>query len=506
MTVRADWIGDSSFEDGFSAPDFIAVARGGAAVVGQPFTVAGQPTAIDGDARVFRALLGLMGVAALAMAGWLVLLILTGQGTAGLLAAIGLVVIGAGTLAGRRLVTRYNVVRAVTATSLSIFALTLAVSVSDGAPTALLMANLVAVLIAVPYVDSRTLRRLAAAAWITSSLTGLIDWRLVGSGGAVRPANAGIEYIGGVVAVTIALLAVVHVHARLTSAVERYRMLFQRVPVGMYRTTLDGQFLEANGAFAAMFGITDPAQFADLDAASLYVDPNDRSKFRDEVERDGVAHAIDFRARAPGGRIFWLRDSALLVRDQMGEPLYYEGIVQDVTGRKFQELQLENRASLDGLTGLANRGVLVDALSAALTALPHNGPVALLFLDLNNFKQVNDLYGHAAGDEVLVETGSRLRHATRDADLVARYGGDEFAVLLKVPSGVHDAEAVAKRIVAACDAPFAVGSTQLRLGASVGIAVSDTRLSAQALIDRADSAMYAAKRRTNPPEIAEAVI
>jgi diguanylate cyclase (GGDEF)-like protein/PAS domain S-box-containing protein len=499
VTVRADWIGDAYPGDGgFNAPELLAAAREGAAVIGQPFTIAGQPMAMDGDARVFRALLGLLGVASLAMAGWLVVLMVADSGTDVLVATIGLAVVGIGTLAGRRLVTRTNVVRAVMITSVAILALAAAVALSGEATPALLTATLVAVLIAVPYVDSRMLRRLATAAWATCLLIGLLYWQPGGGSLAGRASHAGIEFLGIALISAVALFAVVHVHARLNAAVERYRVLFQRVPVGMYRTTPDGHFLEANGTFAAMFGLKHPSELVDLDAADMYADPNDRLKFRDAVEREGIAHAIDYRAKALDGHVFWLRDSALLVTDTTGSPLYYEGIVQDVTERKSHELRLEDRARLDALTGLANRGVLVEQLASSLAVAAPSHPVALLFVDLDHFKSVNDNYGHAAGDAVIVEAGRRLSKATRDPDLVARFGGDEFAVLLQAPTGLDVARVVAKRIAASFQAPFELESATVQLAASVGIAVCDSALDAQQLLERADAAMYEAKQATDP--------
>jgi len=494
VTLRADWLGDAYLEDGgFNAPELLAAAREGAAVIGQPFAIDGQPMAADGDVRVLRTLLALVGVASLTMAAWLGALFITNNGRDWIVAVIGLVVMGVGTLAGRRAVTRTNVVRAVSVTSIAILVLAVAVALSGNSTPALMATTLVAVLIAVPYVDGRLLRALAAGAWSASVLIGLPYWELIGAQRTARAPTAVIEFTGLIFITTVALLTIVYVHARLNSAIERYRILFQRVPVGMYRTTLDGHFLEANGTFAAMFGLKDPSELVHLDANDLYADPNDRLVFRSAVEREGIAHAIDFRAKALDGHVFWLRDSALLVRDAAGKPLYYEGIVQDVTERKSHELRLEDRASLDNLTGLANRGVLLDQLGVALGGAVPDEPVALLFVDLDHFKGVNDRFGHAAGDAVLVEAAGRLSAATRDADLVARFGGDEFAVVLPAGAGLDVARAVAERIVTALKVPFAVESTKVQLGASVGIAVCDEPLTAQELIHRADSAMYQAK-------------
>jgi diguanylate cyclase (GGDEF)-like protein/PAS domain S-box-containing protein len=475
------------------ASDLVNAALEGAAVVQRPFSVSGQPETLDGDARMFRLLQGFIGIAALGMAVFVATLYLGFRQPSQLVSVGGLVVMGVALLVGRRRVTQSNLQRSVALTSIGVLVLVVGLAVSGEASPVTAMTSLTALLIAVPYVDGRMLRRLGAAAWLASVVVAALYGLEVAGSGTAGPREAVIQFSGVAINIAIALLAIIHVSARLSSAVERYRNLFSRVPVGMYRTTPGGRFLDVNAAFAHMFGLKDPHEMASFDAADLYADPADRLEFRNAVDRAGVAHAIDYRAKAPDGRVFWIRDSALLVRDTSGRPLYYEGIIEDVTELKMRELRLESRAHLDALTGLANRVVLGEQLEASLAEAAPNRPVALLFFDLDDFKQVNDRFGHAAGDGVLAEAGRRLRQATRELDLVARFGGDEFAVMLVVPSGPVVARAVAKRIVAAFHEPFTIGEERLQLGASVGIAVAESRLAADELVRRADAAMYEAK-------------
>jgi diguanylate cyclase (GGDEF)-like protein/PAS domain S-box-containing protein len=301
------------------------------------------------------------------------------------------------------------------------------------------------------------------------------------------------RFVGVMIGSGLCLFAIVHVGARLTAGAQRYRDLFQRVPVGMYRSTPDGRFLDVNAQFAAMFGFAAPEELLAISAADLYADPQDRATFRDAVDDAGVARNVEFRARRHDGTVFWVRDSALLVRDSVGAPLYYEGILEDVTEHKHQEQRLEHRASIDSLTGLANRAVLIDALDEALRQASPERPAALLFVDLDDFKQVNDRFGHAAGDLALAGAARRLRDATRGADTTARFGGDEFAVVLQPPAGRDVAEAVARRVAAAFREPFSISGDEIVVGASIGIAIAEEPMPNSELIERADRAMYRAK-------------
>jgi diguanylate cyclase (GGDEF)-like protein len=157
--------------------------------------------------------------------------------------------------------------------------------------------------------------------------------------------------------------------------------------------------------------------------------------------------------------------------------------------------ELTYRAQYDMLTGLANRRTLRDHLvQAAARSRRRHRPVAILLIDLNGFKPINDRYGHEAGDVVLQHVAQRLRGSLREEDLAARLGGDEFAVVVEDVEGDADAVAVAERITAALAKPVPFGENALRVGASIGIAVADAGLDdIEALVRRADSAMYRAK-------------
>ena len=474
-----------------------AALRGGAQAVQETLRSDQPPTTTDADARHFRTLMYVVAAVELVIALLLAFAFVQHGRLDQLVGSVGLVALAGGMAIAARRVDRRSVGRAVVVIASGILAFSLAVSLAGNVTSTLAMTALVAVLVAVPYVDGRTLRRLSVAAYVTALVVGvnvaLAQPPAVDGG----PSLSITRFLGVAVNMAIALFVIVHLSGRLNATAQRYRDLFRRVPVGMYRTTPDGRFLDVNGAFAEMFGFDKPEDLTEVPAALLYADPADRVGFRTAVDRAGVVRAIEYRARRPDGTDFWLRDSALLVRDRGGKPLYYEGIVEDVTERKDHELRLKERASLDALTGLANRTVLVESIDDALDLASADEPVTLLFVDLDDFKNVNDAYGHAAGDAALVEASERLRVATRAQDTLARFGGDEFAVLLAAPTGKQAALAVAKRIAAAFAEPFLIhdGPHTAAVGASVGIALATAPMPAAELIRRADAAMYQAKGR-----------
>ncbi|WP_189083154.1 putative bifunctional diguanylate cyclase/phosphodiesterase, partial [Mangrovihabitans endophyticus] len=166
---------------------------------------------------------------------------------------------------------------------------------------------------------------------------------------------------------------------------------------------------------------------------------------------------------------------------------------RDVHDAKELQEQLVHEAYHDGLTGLASRALFAERLEAAMAAAGQGDGVAVLFLDLDGFKEVNDSLGHVAGDQLLVRVAGRLLESVREDDTVARFGGDEFGVLVQSVTAHADAEAVARRIVAALREPFTVGGRELHVGTSIGIASDADAGDAGQLLRNADLAMYEAK-------------
>jgi diguanylate cyclase (GGDEF)-like protein len=195
------------------------------------------------------------------------------------------------------------------------------------------------------------------------------------------------------------------------------------------------------------------------------------------------------------------RDGTVLHVDVSLAPTYvnerplYIVIARDATVRKLHEDQLTHQATHDALTGLANRQLFDELLvrAAYRTDRSHVGS-AVLFVDLDGFKDVNDIFGHQAGDRVLAETARRLEAAVRPGDVVSRLGGDEFAVLCENLAHGQDAQKIAERIVEALRRPIPVASGVAQISASVGVAVAVTGEGAASVLSRADQAMYDAKR------------
>jgi diguanylate cyclase (GGDEF)-like protein/PAS domain S-box-containing protein len=207
----------------------------------------------------------------------------------------------------------------------------------------------------------------------------------------------------------------------------------------------------------------------------------------------GEFRTLEFRVRHADDSWRWLE---VTVTNLLDDPSV-GGIVgnyRDVTERKILEAQLAHQASHDALTSLANRVLFRDRLEHALArGERHREPVAVLFLDLDDFKRVNDSLGHSAGDEMLVAVAERLRSRLRQSDIAARFGGDEFAILLEDASAL-EAEVTAKRILEVLAPPFEVQGRLLTAPASIGIAIADNgETGPEELLREADVAMYAAK-------------
>ena len=180
-----------------------------------------------------------------------------------------------------------------------------------------------------------------------------------------------------------------------------------------------------------------------------------------ELQREGAPVRLDFKFRRRDGSDLWAHVSASPILADDGSFLGSLALITDITARKSAEAELARLAWHDALTGLANRSQLMERVGDALTRQARTaGMVALLFLDLDQFKAVNDSLGHAAGDQVLAQVADRLRGAIRDTDTVARLGGDEFVIVAEQLTGEEAAIELAERIRSALAAPMPVGSSR----------------------------------------------
>jgi diguanylate cyclase (GGDEF)-like protein/PAS domain S-box-containing protein len=277
---------------------------------------------------------------------------------------------------------------------------------------------------------------------------------------------------------------------------ERFRSLVQNASDGVLVLSDTGLVRYASPALERILGRR--AEIAVDRSPTEYVHPEDRRtverRLADVAGADGGEINLEFRARHADGS--W-RTLEAIAKNLLDDPAVNGVVVnyRDITERKTLEQELRHQAFHDVLTGLANRSLFRDRLGHALArATRGRGPTAVLYLDLDEFKVVNDRLGHAAGDRLLVAVGERLRSATRAEDTVARLGGDEFAIIVE-ENQPAEAAIAAGRILAVLAAPFRIDEVEISIRGSIGIAAGSAVDDADELLRQADIAMYAAKAR-----------
>ena len=286
----------------------------------------------------------------------------------------------------------------------------------------------------------------------------------------------------------------------------RLRVLVEHVPAAVYVDMADpdvsdgGRLAYMSPQIVGILGYQ-PADFVgDPELWPSRIHPDDRGAALAAYETHwltGEPLRAEYRMIARDGTEIWVRDEAFAMADdtRSGRRVS-QGLLVEITDRKRLESKLIHDALHDPLTGLANRVLLRDHLERALARHGRApGAVALLFVDLDDFKQVNDSFGHAAGDQILCQVAERLRAAVRGDDVVGRQSGDEFAVLLDRVLGADEATVAAERILRELRRPIQLGGRVVVVGGSIGIAVaSEHETAAEDLLIQADAAMYAAKR------------
>lgn len=212
-------------------------------------------------------------------------------------------------------------------------------------------------------------------------------------------------------------------------------------------------------------------------------------------EKDAEGASIECRIIVPGGRIRWVENRYVPVRNKDGALIEIEGIVIDITERKLAEEQIARLARTDGLTGLANRATYMERLQSSFAAAKRGASsFAVQYLDLDRFKPVNDTLGHPVGDKLLQEVAQRLRGCTRETDVVARLGGDEFAVLQGELIEPVNAGELAAKFLEALSAPFVIDGHGIRIGVSIGISTFAPDIQhSDVMLSQADIALYRAK-------------
>ncbi len=294
---------------------------------------------------------------------------------------------------------------------------------------------------------------------------------------------------------------------RLAASETRFRTVVESVDQGLLISDADERIVYANARAAEIAG-RPVAELVGGVERELLAAAGEREAFvaarARQLAGEGGRYELQL-ARADGSRV-WVEVGGVPFRDAAGAVVGTIGVLADISARKAMEAELTRQAFEDALTGLANRARFQAAAERALAAAggaaggTAGGAArprvpAVLLVDLDDFKTVNDSLGHAAGDELLVLVARRLLDATRGSDMVARLGGDEFAILLGGVRADAEATRVAERVVASLAAPYVVGGRELRLGGSVGIALGHAGEAANDLLRNADLALYRAKGR-----------
>lgn len=288
---------------------------------------------------------------------------------------------------------------------------------------------------------------------------------------------------------------------------ERVRLaakVFESAAEGIMVTDAQGQIVSVNPAFTSITGHT-AEEVIGKNPRLLQSGRHDKQFYKAmwaTLVETGRWHGEIWDRRKNGAAYpAWLTISA--VKDERGRTSHYASTFTDITVHKEAEERLGYLATHDPLTGLANRALFRDRLTQAVAfARREKRTAAVMLLDLDRFKPINDTLGHATGDVVLQEVAKRLRGCLRDSDSAARLGGDEFAVLLSTVSGSQGAVVVAQRMLQAIAQPFIFGARECAVTASIGISLYPTHAeNAEALLSNADSAMYRAKKRRNCYEL-----
>ena len=281
---------------------------------------------------------------------------------------------------------------------------------------------------------------------------------------------------------------------------ERYSLAIRGANDGIWDWDLSDNFCYYSPRWRYMLGYTE--EFVRNNPSEWFtrVHPDDLDELKADINGHLEGHTPHFenehRLRHAGGNYIWVIARGLAIHDENGKAYRFAGSIGDISKRKSFENRLLNDAMHDPLTELPNRAYFQEILEQALsrTHRREDYRAALIFLDLDNFKNINDTLGHAIGDKLLVETTQRLKRCVRSMDTVARFSGDEFAILLEEINGLHDVIQVAHRIHQELSAPVLLQSEEINFNASMGIVVlTRTYQNAAEILRDADTAMFQAK-------------
>jgi len=288
------------------------------------------------------------------------------------------------------------------------------------------------------------------------------------------------------------------VRAALARSETQFRLALENAPIGMVLTDRQWRLVEVNAAFAAMLGV-EPQALVGRDLSTVG-HPGERAAERAHVQQVlagvGERFTLERRYQRSDGQTIWAVLDAVLVRTPTGEPDVFVAQIRDSTEARMQSEMLAHRAAHDALTGLANRAVMTETLQAALAEADAAGRCAVLVIDLDEFKEINDRFGHPAGDEVLVHVAGVLRAAAGGRGMPSRLGGDEFVVVVQDADAGRASFEIAAAIHYGLANPARTQRRRFPVKASIGVAVVDDELRASGsmgVLAAADVALYRAK-------------
>ncbi|MGB8706366.1 MAG: diguanylate cyclase, partial [Dehalococcoidia bacterium] len=280
---------------------------------------------------------------------------------------------------------------------------------------------------------------------------------------------------------------------------ERYRTILEEIQDNYFETDLAGNFIFVNDSMSRAMGYS-KEELIGMNYQVLAAKEDVEVMYRDfnRVFRTGeTMKGISYKFIQKNGTVGFGELSVSAIKDESGKVIAFRGIARDVAEHKRLERELNDIATHDFLTGLPNRLLLQDRLNVALAGAGRNRTkLAVMMLDLDRFKVVNDTFGHSMGDKVLRAAGERLVALVRKSDTVARVGGDEFLVLLPKVANLEDTIKVAHKILGAFRKPFILNDYKIRITTSVGIAIyPEDGEDVEALMRNADIAMYWVKEQ-----------
>jgi diguanylate cyclase (GGDEF)-like protein/PAS domain S-box-containing protein len=280
----------------------------------------------------------------------------------------------------------------------------------------------------------------------------------------------------------------------------RCRAFFESAGVGAVQVDpASGRYIQVNDRFCQITGYNAEElltmSFRDL------LHPDDRESdivnFNRLIRGEITDYEVEKRYIRKGDQVVWVHVSVTVIRDGFARPISAAGVVQDITARKNAEEQIKHLANHDELTGLPNRRLFCDLMSLKVVEARRNRTkFAILFLDLDRFKDINDTLGHEVGDEVLKAAAAKLRSTIRESDIIARLGGDEFIILLPDMNHVGAISEVARKIINSFSQSFSIAGNDILVAPSIGISMyPDDGEEIDSLLRNADTAMYQAKER-----------